>query len=191
VSNYNKNTRNKNKKILFSAFIIIVGLAGVFLVLRRDSDVSTQQKSETNPETISKSVNETNMSKDKESNESPVDTETEKDDLPSQEETSTEGDASLVITRAEQYSENIEVSAYVRDIFEDGGVCKATFTYSDDNSLQITKDTMGIKDVSETICPTFIVPRDEFTKLGNWKVVVSYIAIDGTKFSAEKTFEVQ
>lgn len=189
---YKKKTTTQTKNIFLVVLILllIVGLAA-FILRRKDKSDTAQQNINTPSVSENRSQNSESDSAKTEDDAKAVDTESEKSDTDADDSAPADQQASIVITRAEQFSENIEVAAYVRDIFEDGGVCKATFTNTSDQSLKINKDTMGIKDVSETVCPTFIVPRDEFSKLGTWKVTVDYIAIDGTKLSAEKTFEVR
>jgi ABC-type Na+ efflux pump permease subunit len=75
-----------------------------------------------------------------------------------------------VITYAGQYSDKIEVGGYV-NVFEDGGICEATFTHGNDN---ITRKVTAIKNVNSVDCPTISLGTSEFTPKGDWSVIISY-----------------
>jgi flagellar basal body-associated protein FliL len=97
---------------------------------------------------------------------------------------STKKEATIVVTYAGQNGSVIEVGSYINNVYEDGGIC--TLTLTKDGST-ITKQAMGVKDVSKTICPSFSVNRSEFNSAGIWQAVVSYESVHSSgKTSAQE-----
>lgn len=92
-----------------------------------------------------------------------------------------------IITIAEQYESNVEVSSYVGEVFEEGGVCKLRLTR---NGATVERTTTGIKDVSKTVCPTFSVPVSELGK-GNWNASMIYESGTAQGTSDSKTIKVE
>jgi len=92
-----------------------------------------------------------------------------------------------IITYAGQYGSNIEVSAYVPGIIENGGTCTLT---AQKGSSKLTKTVAGVDNAQNTSCPTFIVSRMEFSSTGTWTVTVSYSSTDYSGTSASKALEV-
>jgi len=78
--------------------------------------------------------------------------------------TSTKKSVGVVITNASMTS----VNAYVTGVFEDGGVCTATFTQG---TTTITKTSTGFSNVSYTQCPP-ITPN--LPNTDPWSVTMSY-----------------
>jgi hypothetical protein len=76
-----------------------------------------------------------------------------------------------LITSAEQYKENIEVSSFVPNIFEDGGKCTATFSKG---SFQFTKEVTAVKEGRAVYCPLLSVPVSQFQEKGEWNVSITY-----------------
>lgn len=84
---------------------------------------------------------------------------------------------SPVITYAGQYGQDVEVAARIPGILEDGGTCKYVFSR---DSLQVTKETAGLKDARDTLCTPLKVPRGEFSQAGEWVVKVTYTSSANT-----------
>ncbi len=82
---------------------------------------------------------------------------------------------------------NVEITAYVPDIYEDGGTCTLEFTK---DSSTITKTTTGKKDVNRTSCSRFVIPKNELTA-GTWSASVSYASASGSGASSSQTIEVK
>lgn len=76
-----------------------------------------------------------------------------------------------IISYAEQYGKNIEVSSYVSGVFEDGGQCSIKLTLND---KVVSRTVTGVKDATTTRCPTVSIPITEFTNSGTWNLKVSY-----------------
>jgi hypothetical protein len=93
-----------------------------------------------------------------------------------------------VITYAGQYGGNIEVSAYIPGIIENGGTCTLTAVKG---SSKVTKQVTGVDNAQNTSCPTFIVPRGDFDSAGTWAITISYSSGSYSGESASKTLEVK
>lgn len=81
------------------------------------------------------------------------------------------GNVTPVISDAGKYGTDIEVSAFVPSIIEEGGTC--TMKAVLDNHT-VTKQTTSLRNAQNTSCPAFIVPRSEFPAAGTWTITVSY-----------------
>lgn len=96
--------------------------------------------------------------------------------------------ATVNITFAGPYGQDIQVSSYVSNVFENGGTCTLTLTQG---SNKITKQDQGIENVSYTTCPTFTVSRSEFPTTGTWTATVSYQSNTASGTSASRNVEIQ
>ena len=79
--------------------------------------------------------------------------------------------AQLYITDASQYDDTIEVRAYVSNVYEDNGTCKATFTQGGNS---VSESSTAFKDATTTQCGTINIPRSKFPSSGQWQLVVHY-----------------
>ncbi|MCX6727360.1 MAG: hypothetical protein NTX11_00915 [Candidatus Saccharibacteria bacterium] len=82
---------------------------------------------------------------------------------------------------------NGSINAFVSGVFEEGGVCTATFTKG---SSTLSKTSVGFQNVSYTQC----APMDlgsGFLSPGVWNVTVSYASATAAGASASQTMEVQ
>jgi len=96
-------------------------------------------------------------------------------------------DLPVIISDATQYSQNIEVSAFIPNYFEDG---KCIMTFSLGN-LSVVKETDAHADASTTICANIAVPRSEFGQPGMWSLVVRYVTNNVDSSSNAKEVVVQ
>jgi hypothetical protein len=93
-----------------------------------------------------------------------------------------------VITNASQIGQQITVNAYVSGIFEDGGICTASFTQG---SLQVTKNSTAFANATTTDCPPIVMNSSEFSSKGNWQVTVAYNSAKATGTSQPETLTVR
>lgn len=77
------------------------------------------------------------------------------------------------ITYAGQFEpqNQIEVGGYVPGIFEEGGVCRATFSQGSSN---FSKQVPATQNANSVNCPVIKAARSDFSPKGNWSVVLSY-----------------
>ena len=87
-----------------------------------------------------------------------------------------------VITNASSGS----INGFVGGIFEDGGVCKATFT---NGTSSLSKSSEGFKNVSTTQCTPIIMDKGLLSP-GQWSVTLSYASNTANGISTTKTFKV-
>ena len=116
---------------------------------------------------------EANAEKDKQIEESEVDTSLKV--------------ASIVITDSSYYqydNDQVEVRAYVSNIYEDSGVCTAVFTLGDKT---VSQDGSSFKDAKTTQCGAMDVARSRFPSAGDWQLVVKYKSSTATGQTDPKT----
>ncbi len=174
----------KNKTKLFAALGVFVLLSAgviVWFVNRHDSVATTQQVSYSEPAPGG-------INLDPPTDEDKAAVEENKDKLSDQPSTAPapKGSATVVIARSEQYSD-IEITAYVSNLFEDGGTCTLTLK---NGSHTISRQSTGFQDARKTTCPAFSIPRSEFPVTGAWKITVSYSSA-AANGSAEGSVTVQ
>lgn len=92
-----------------------------------------------------------------------------------------------VITSAEQYQNNVEVSVLVSSIFEDGGTCTASFSKG---SSQFSNQVAATKEGRSVYCSLISVPANQFPEKGEWSVSVTYNSASSYGVSDAKKFEV-
>ena len=78
------------------------------------------------------------------------------------------------------------INAYIPGIFEDGGVCTASFTKS---GITKTKTSVGFQNVSYTQCSPIML-ENNFLSPGQWAVTISYNSTSASGTSAPQTIEV-
>ena len=93
----------------------------------------------------------------------------------------------LVLTDANQYDETIEVRAYSRDIYENGGTCTATFIKG---STSFTTQSQAFADATSTQCGALDTPRSKFSEAGMWTLELTYNSTT-SKGSVSGTVEVK
>ncbi len=84
-------------------------------------------------------------------------------------------------------SKNVEVAAFLSEVYEDGGICTLTLSKS---ARVITKTNTAQKDVNRTSCATLVVPYGELEP-GNWEAVVSYASSAAKGISSKQTVTVK
>lgn len=102
----------------------------------------------------------------------------EKNNQPSQDQSSEAKQVGVIITNASSES----VNAYVTGVFEENGVCTATFTQG---STVVTRSSSGFANVSYTQCEP-ITPN--LPNPTGWSVVVSYSSASAQGKSQAQTF---
>lgn len=78
------------------------------------------------------------------------------------------------------------INAYVNGIFEEGGVCTATFTK---DGVTLSKTSAGFQNVSYTQCAPMNL-ESGFLSAGKWSVTVRYSSDKSEGTSESQTFEV-
>lgn len=82
---------------------------------------------------------------------------------------------------------NGSINAYVSGVFEEGGVCTATFTKG---SSTLSKTSVGFQNASYTQCAPMEIGNG-FLSSGTWNVSVSYASSAAAGTSASQTMEIQ
>lgn len=179
--------RSLNKKILLIAVLVLAIAAGAGAYALSRSDSGSETKNTT--------------AKEGKTNFAPPTAEEEKagDDIKSEivneqqnqaSQPSTGGKKAVVptVTYAGQYGNQIEVGAYVSNLFEDGGTC----------TLELKKDgvtksvsVQGVKNVNSVDCPVMAIDRSQLPSSGKWQAVVSYSSASSEGSSEIKYFEVR
>lgn len=93
----------------------------------------------------------------------------------------------LIVSDANQYGDVVEVRAYSRDVFENGGTCTVTFTKDGSN---VTAQSQAFADASTTQCGALDTPRSKFDKSGTWSYELVYSS-PTSKGSVSGTVEVK
>jgi len=94
---------------------------------------------------------------------------------------------SPTITYAGQYGSQVEASAFVSGIFEDGGKCNFVFKQ---NQTTIEKSTSAFKDATTSRCTNLSLPSSQFAK-GTWSATVTYSSNVAGGVSKSVSFEVK
>lgn len=181
-----KRTQNKSSKVsrrvivltVLIAIAVIVGGLLTYRTLNDNSPASSKKSSEgidyspATKEDQKESDQHKDSSADKENQEPPT------------------GSTSVmpIIVDASQYSDQIEVRAYVSGIIEDNGTCTIKFTKG---TLTVTKEVKGVADATTTRCTNLDVSRGEFSEAGEWTATVAYASSKANGNSQPKTFEVK
>lgn len=76
-----------------------------------------------------------------------------------------------IITYAQEFDGNIEVTGYVPGVIEENGMCKVEFT---NGNTRFSRESKGFADVNRTSCTPFTVPVNEFVPKGKWRITLSY-----------------
>ncbi len=92
------------------------------------------------------------------------------------------------VTYAGQTGNDIEITALVSGIVEEGGTCTMTATFQ---GKAVTRQTTGVMNASNTNCKTFMVTRSDFPAAGAWSVVVSYQSNTAKGSSASAPLEIK
>jgi cytoskeletal protein RodZ len=191
---YQKQTRTTKKwpRMLIAIIVCLLILGGIgFAVWKYFDRRNDQQASQRNSQKTVDSTPKINLNPatpdDKKANDA------HKDELVKQSEQEAQptppgGNVTPLITDASQYGDSVEISAFVPSIIEDGGKCVLTATL---NSYKITRETAALRNAKNTICPTFAVPRNQFSAAGTWKVTVAYSSASHTGVSEAKALEIK
>jgi cytoskeletal protein RodZ len=175
------------RKTVVLALVIVVALTGGGVLAYQQTRPDNTSQTPVNPET---SQNDDNINLDPPTEEEKQETEQHKDNLTKENEQPTGGSAkaSITIVDASQYGQDIEVRVMVSGVYEEGGICKVTFTQG---SQSLSKQSKGFKDATTTTCPPITVPRSEFPSAGDWNATVTYSSATASGASASKTVRVQ
>ena len=171
-----KNKNNFSLKNLFRSKIalivigvILLGGTGLALYQSRKPDSSKSSASDTAPTSGENKKKKASSSDDK------VAVGNDQKDIvktPENRNLSTsKKDVEPVITFAGVRNGNVEVRAYVAEVYEDSGKCTAKFTKG---SEKLVQSVAGIKDATYTRCDRVVVPIDSFNSSGGWSVSVTY-----------------
>jgi len=184
---------HKNKKsnrLIFLTLVIILILVsfGALIYLEKTGKIDLYQKNKETATTTQNPINydpPTQEEKTAGDNQKTKIVSSNKSNSPSDPKTT--NSASVVVVDASQYTDVIEVRAFVSDHIEDG-TCTFTFTK---NNLKIVKTEPAYADASTTPCITLDVPKGEFKLSGTWSLVVDYISkSEGVSGTNSTTVEV-
>jgi len=78
---------------------------------------------------------------------------------------------SLTVTDAAQYGDTVEVRAFSRDVYENGGRCTITFTRG---ASTVTSQSNAFADASTTQCGALDTARSKFPETGTWSYNLTY-----------------
>ena len=174
--------------VLFCAVLIIAGL--VILYYTNDRGNNLEQPTPTSGQTEKINLSppttedtkgveankEKNISRDEQINNQPI------------QEPGTKKTVKPTITYSGQYGNLIEVGGYVSDVFEDGGVCTATFARE---STSFSKSVTSVKNINSVDCPVMSAQKSEFNQIGKWYVTVSYDSSTASGKSDVREIEVK
>jgi flagellar basal body-associated protein FliL len=183
-------TTTKNKPLIIIlcvlAALLIIGAASFFIVKKRQDANRAADASNTNS---SQKDRESDIDMSPATDEDKQANDQHKDDLveESQNPATPSENVTPVITIAEQYDNNLEVSSYISGTIEDGGTCILTATQG---SKKVTRQTTGVQNAQNTTCPTFIIPRAELPA-GSWSLSVKYTSPTHTGTSQAKTIDLK
>lgn len=97
--------------------------------------------------------------------------------------------ASVSIVDSSQYGDMFEIRAYISNIFEDGGICTATF--SKEGAATVTQSATAAASATTTHCQTIDVPVSTFSDKGAWQLVISYQSDTASGATNPKTVTIQ
>lgn len=81
---------------------------------------------------------------------------------------------------------SLVISAFIPDIYEDGGTCTLTLTMS---GTTVTRTAAGHKDVNRTSCENFTIAYSDI-KTGDWMAVIHYDSPSATGNSSNQSIAV-
>jgi len=173
----------QSKKIilLVGLFLLIVGIGGAWAMTNRHESSSLDQGDEINygppTEEEKQSVDDNKeriVQRDEQLNNPSTPSGSKKSVKP-------------VITSAEKYKDNVEVSSFVPNIFEDDGKCTANFSKG---TQQFSKQVTAVKEGRAVYCPLISVSTNQFPENGEWNVSVTYTSLTSSGTSDITKFEV-
>lgn len=91
------------------------------------------------------------------------------------------------VTYADQYGQQVEVGAFVSNVFEDGGICKLVM--SKGTLTQATQVT-AIKGATSVNCPVMTISNSKL-ETGTWQAIVTYASSSSEGSSTPRSVEVK
>lgn len=182
---------NKNKKLLIIICIcvlLITVASAAYLLFHTNKSGNNESSGNVQQETInfdSPSDEEIVAGDDKKSQIENDESESDSDNSANPNDKKT---VTPIITSAGQYGDQIEVRAFVPNIYEANGTCIVTFTNNND---KIERQVEGIQDATTTRCDTVTILREDFPSSGTWTVRVAYSSPSSQGESDVTSFEVQ
>lgn len=182
MSVYSKQKRFKNKKrlaiISVACALVIAGLVylGVGWNNKSNNNTNTDQT-----QTKQQAQTEVEQTKEEAANQSTAPTTTPSTDPKKDDNTSTPKPTSLkpVITFAgykDSTKKEIEISSFVPNVYENGGTCTITATYS---GTSLTETSTGYKNSNYTSCTKVFIATDRFGGATKISVTVNYKSSSG------------
>lgn len=177
--------------IIAAALLLVIGIGG--FAAWRTVDSRNNANTDLSTDTDGKADNEQDIDYSPATDEDKKANDEHKDDIVKQQEQEAQNPTpsatvTPVITTTGQYGSDVEVSASVSGVVEDGGICTLTATKG---ANKVTKQTTGVRNAQNTSCPTFIIPRSEFAAAGDWNTVVTYKSTGYTGTSQSKVLEIK
>jgi hypothetical protein len=93
-----------------------------------------------------------------------------------------------IITYADQADGNVEVGAFLSEIYENGGTCTLTATRG---TNKLTAQSLAAKDATTTNCRVMSIPLSSFTVKGTWTLTVSYDSPTSSGTSSPKDITIK
>lgn len=174
------------KILLLLVLLIVVGVGIYFLFLNKDENGSTENGSTIN---YGPPTDEEQAAGDRQKKETLVRDELEKkykEDARAN--PGAQKKATVTIVSAGQYGATVEARAYITDIYEDGGICTATFTRG---SQTVTQDSSAFKDATTIQCGALDIPKARFNASGDWQMTVSYKSSNANGVSGTRVVTIQ
>lgn len=179
-----KNQKNKlrlKRLAILAVLFVVVALVGGIFAYRQFSDKPATPDN-TNTIDLSPATEEEKK-----------DSERHKDEVAKNDEVTTPQQPGLsvvtpIIVDASQYGDQIEVRAYISEVYEDAGTCTITISKG---ALKVTKQSVATKDATTTRCANVNIGRTEFPETGQWSAIVSYLSTTSQGSSQPKSLEVK
>jgi hypothetical protein len=189
MSIYRNISKNNKKRTLFAIISLAIIVLGSFFVYRY-----FQANPETPANAKKKGADMVNLNgptdEEKKSGDGAKDKIIENEKARNQPNTPTSNGKKLItptLTYAQQYGQQVEVGAYISSVFEDGGVCKLTFTK---DTITQTAQVDAVKGASSVDCPVMVISRSKL-EAGSWQASVTYTSSSSEGSSLSRNVEVK
>jgi uncharacterized protein YpmB len=166
----------KTKTVVIIVIVLLLSVSALAFILGRTESTSPANTDDGQPTDSAVEIGDSKINFDPPTQEEQAVGDQVKQEIASEEEQQEETEevlpngAEVVLVDASQYSDEIEVRAFVSNIIEDG-TCTITFTQG---TSSFTEEVPAYADASTTTCIALTVPRSDFTSTGIWDVEIVY-----------------
>lgn len=173
-----------NKKILLLAAMLIIATFAAYLLVIRNKDSSKTLL----PGQVDYSEATAEERQAAEDNKKRLTEEETKQQNEPERQPGDKKSVQPVITLAEQYDSQVELSGFIPGVFEDDGVCTGIMTK---DSLRLNRTVKGVKEGNAVFCPLMKFNISEFSLKGTWKLVIQYESSSASGMSESQNMEVK